>query len=81
LELIRTIIAIDLGPFRSGYKIAHRDCNNSHGVWFRSILVHVCDVQPAQHQAGMDESVTVTELSKTLQRMSRPNFLAAGLMA
>jgi hypothetical protein len=29
---------------------------------------------------GMDEPATVTELSKSLQRMSRWNFWAAGLM-
>jgi hypothetical protein len=43
--------------------------------WFMSAMCRLPSIK-----AGMDESTTVTELSKTLQRMSRCNFWAAGLM-
>jgi hypothetical protein len=52
LRLMGTIIAVDPRSLRSGYEIVHRDCSNSHSVWVRSILVHVCNVPPAQHQGG-----------------------------
>ncbi len=43
--------------------------------WFMSAACRLPSIK-----AGMDESATVTELSKALQRMSRSNFWAAGLM-
>jgi hypothetical protein len=43
--------------------------------WFMSAMSRLPSIK-----AGMDESATVTELSKALQRMSRQNFWAAGLM-
>jgi hypothetical protein len=41
--------------------------------WFMSALCRLPSIK-----AGTDETATVTELSKALQRMSRRNFWAAG---
>ena len=43
--------------------------------WFMSAMCRLPSIK-----TDMDESATVTELSKALQRMSRRNFWAAGLM-
>ena len=43
--------------------------------WFASAMCRLPSIK-----AGADESETVTELSKALQRMNRGNFWAAGLM-
>jgi len=43
--------------------------------WFMSAMCRLPSIK-----AGMDEPTTATELSKALQRMSRWNFWAAGLM-
>jgi hypothetical protein len=43
--------------------------------WFASAMCRLPSIK-----AGADESETVTELSKALQRMNRWNFWAAGLM-
>ena len=43
--------------------------------WFASAMCRLPSVKP-----GADELDTVTELSKSLQRMNRRNFWAAGLM-
>src|SRR5262249_25572011 len=43
--------------------------------WFASAMCRLPSIKP-----GADESETVTELSKVLQRMNRWNFWAAGLM-
>jgi hypothetical protein len=43
--------------------------------WFMSAMCRLPSIK-----AGMDETTTVTELSKAVQRMSRWNFWAAGLM-
>lgn len=47
----------------------------SAAFWFMSAMCRLPSIK-----AGRDESATVTELSKALQRMSRWNFWAAGLM-
>lgn len=43
--------------------------------WFISAMSHLPSIKP-----GTDELDKITELSKKLQRMSRWNFWAAGLM-
>jgi hypothetical protein len=43
--------------------------------WFASALCRLPSIKP-----GIDELDKVTELSRSLQRMSRWNFWAAGLM-
>jgi hypothetical protein len=43
--------------------------------WFASALCHLSSLKP-----GTDEHDKITELSGRLQRMSRWNFWAAGLM-
>jgi hypothetical protein len=43
--------------------------------WFASAMCHLPRIKP-----GTDELDEITELSKRLQRMSRRNFWAAGLM-
>ena len=43
--------------------------------WFASAMWHLPSIKP-----GRDELAKVTELSNRLQRISRWNFLAAGLM-
>lgn len=43
--------------------------------WFASAMWHLPRIKP-----GLDEPAKVTELSNRLQRISRSNFWAAGLM-
>ena len=43
--------------------------------WFASAMWHLPSIKP-----GIDELAKVTELSNRLQRISRWNFWAAGLM-
>jgi hypothetical protein len=43
--------------------------------WFASAMCRLTDIKP-----GIDELDKVTELSKSLRRMSTWNFWAAGLM-
>ena len=47
-----SIIAIDPEPSWSDDEIVHRDRSDNHSVWFGSILVPVCHVPFAPHQAG-----------------------------
>jgi len=47
----------------------------SAACWFASAVRHLPGIKP-----GMDETAKVNELSNRLQRISRWNFWAAGLM-
>src|SRR5262249_56046442 len=77
---IRGIIAIHPEPLgavmRSFIQIAVIIAACGSAIfWFASAMSHLPGIKP-----GADESDTVTELSKALQRMNRWNFWAAGLM-